>query len=197
MHPYEIEGRQRVAVFLATVSVLLVWLLDVGLGTINYEPQWWLSVPSFAGFYSFVYWIFDHYLWRFGIFNTLKLVKAPDLSGEWSGWINSSYTQRDAKTPVSVVIRQRWSKMVFRLETEHSRSHSYAATLKSDDLTYPEFVHLYVNEPKSTAQESMNTHRGTAVLEVKETGLEGDYYTGRGRSNFGEMKLQRVNEVSE
>lgn len=197
MHPYEIEGRQRVAVLLATVSVLLVWILDVGLGTINYEPQWWLSVPSFAGFYSFIYWIFDHYLWRFRIFNILKLVKAPDLSGKWSGWVNSSYSQTTTRTPVTVVIRQRWSKMMLRLETEHSRSHSYAATLKCDDLTYPEFVHLYVNEPRSTAQNTMNTHRGTAILEVKDAGLEGEYYTGRGRSNFGTMKLCRNSDTAE
>lgn len=197
MHSYEIEGRQRVAVFLATVSVFLVWMLDVGLGTINYEPQWWLSVPSFAGFYSFIYWIFDHYLWRFRIFNILKMVKAPDLSGKWSGWVKSSYTQSTIQTPVCVVIRQRWSMMAFRLETEHSRSHSYAATLKSDDLQYPEFVHLYVNEPSSTAQGTMNTHRGTAILEVKDTCLEGDYYTGRGRSNFGKMKLHRDKVASE
>ena len=197
MHPYEIEGRQRVAILLATVSVLLVWILDLGLGTINYEPQWWLSVPSFAGFYSFINWIFDHYLWRFRIFNILKLVKAPDLSGKWSGWVNSSYSQTTTRTPVTVVIRQRWSKMVLRLETKHSRSHSYAATLKCDDLTYPEFVHLYVNEPRSTAQDTMNTHRGTAILEVKDAGLEGEYYTGRGRSNFGTMKLRRNSDTAE
>ncbi len=196
MHPYETEGRQKVAIFLATVSVFLVWILDIVLGAIKYEPQWWLSVPSFAGFYSLVCWTFDHHLWRLRIFNLLGLVKAPDLNGEWSGWVNSSYTQGTTQTPVSVVIRQRWSKMILRLETEHSRSHSFAATLKTDDLPYPEFVHLYVNEPKSNAQDSMNTHRGTAILEFKDAGLEGDYYTGRGRSNFGTMKLRRNSDTA-
>ena len=113
MHPYEIEGRARVVVFLAAVSVFLVWILDVWLGAINFEPQWWLSVPSFAGFYSCIYWIFDRCLWRLRLFNILKMVKAPDLSGKWSGWVISSYTQNTTQTPVSVVIRQRWSKMIF------------------------------------------------------------------------------------
>ena len=35
MHSYELDGRGRVAVALASGSVLLVWLLDIVLGAVD------------------------------------------------------------------------------------------------------------------------------------------------------------------
>ena len=61
MHSYELYGRGKVVVTLVAGSVLLVWLLDVALGAVDFEPQWWLSLPSFGGFYGILYQSFDHY----------------------------------------------------------------------------------------------------------------------------------------
>ncbi|MCY4436194.1 MAG: hypothetical protein OXE05_02530 [Chloroflexi bacterium] len=191
VHPYQADSREWVLVSLAIVSVLLVWLLDVGLDSISFEPPWWISAPSFVGIYTLLYKVFDLHLWRLGLLRSLKLVEVPDLNGKWSGWVKSSHTQSTVANPVSVYIRQSWSKIVFRLETEHSRSNSIAAAIRTDDLPYPEFVHLYVNEPKSTALDTMNIHKGTATLELKGTILEGEYYSGRGRREFGTLRLCR------
>ena len=192
MHSYEVEGRGRVAVALAVASILIIWLLHVGLDSIDYVPQWWLSVPSFAGCYSGLHWLFDRYIWRVGLLGRLKLVQLPNLNGRWVGEVKSSYRRDVRAHSVSVIILQRWSKILVRLESEHSRSRSISASLRTADLLNPELSYQYVNEPRSNAPDTMEMHRGTATLEAIGSGLEGDYYTGRGRGEVGTIKLSRA-----
>ena len=192
MHSYDLEGRGRVVVLLVTISVLLVWIVDVGLDAIAFEPQWWLSVPSFAGFYSVLYWIFNRYIWKLALLGKTGLIKVPDLNGKWEGKVESSYSKEGCPQPISVTVRQQWSKMIVTLETAHSRSRSTAAILRTDDLPNPELTYVYVNEPKAIAPNTMNMHRGTAILGLAGSVLEGDYYTGRGRGEVGTIKLNRV-----
>ena len=82
--------------------------------------------------------------------------------------------------------------MVVTLETKYSRSRSITASLRTDDVPNPELSYLYINEPKAMAVTTMSMHRGTTVMELKDDVLEGDYYTGRGRTTFGAIKLTRA-----
>ncbi len=191
MHSYEIEGKERVAAALAAISMFVVWFFHIGLDAIDFEPQWWVSVPSFAGFYSGLHWLFDRYIWRLGLLRKLSLIQLPDLNGKWVGEVQSSYGQDGRAHSVSVVILQRWSKILVRLDTEHSRSHSITASLRTIDLPDPELSYQYVNEPKPNAPDTMAMHRGTATLGLTDSGLEGNYYTGRGRGEIGTIKLSR------
>ena len=192
MHSYEVEARGRVAVALAVASILMIWLLHVGLDSVDFKPQWWLSVPSFAGCYSGLHWLFDRYVWKLGLLRKLKLIQLPDLNGRWIGEVKSSYSQDGRAHSVSVVILQRWSKIFVRLESEQSRSRSITASLRTVDLPNPELSYQYVNEPRSNAPGTMEMHRGTATLETTGSGLEGDYYTGRGRGEIGTIKLSKA-----
>ena len=192
MHPYEVAGQAKVVVALAAASILIVWLIHVVLDVIDFDPEWWLSVPSFAGFYSGLYWLFDRYVWKLGLLRKLNLVQLPDLNGKWVGEVTSSYNRGGSAQPVSVVILQRWSKIFVKLESEQSRSWSITASLKTDDLPNPELSYQYVNEPKSNAPGTMEMHRGTATLELSGSELEGDYYTGRGRGEVGTIKLRKA-----
>ena len=191
MHAYEVEGTEKVAIVLFVISMLAVWLLDVVLGAIGFDPPWWLSVPSFTGCYLGLYWLFDRYVWRLGLLRKLRLTQLPDLNGKWVGEVQSSYNQYGPAYPVSVVILQRWSKMVLTLETEHSRSSSITASLRTTDLPNPELSYQYANEPKPGAPSTMQIHKGTATLELTGSGLEGHYYTGRGRGEIGTIKLTK------
>lgn len=186
LHSYDLEGRGKVTVALAVLSVLLVWLLDVVLGVANFDPDWWLSVPSFGGFYAVLYRLFDSHVWRWRLWRNLALLKVPDLSGEWTGYVESSYGNGSIHE-VTISITQKWSKFVVRFETEQSRSYSISGALKVADVVNPELSYLYVNEPKASAPDTMGIHRGTATLELKQDALEGDYYTGRGRMRSGRL----------
>ena len=192
MHSYEVEGRGKVVVAIAGASVLLVWLLHLGMGFIHFQPQWWISVPSFAGFYSVFLWLFDHYVWKFGLLRRFRIIRQPDLNGKWIGEVASSYGLDGSVQSVSVTIFQRWSKIMVRLESKHSRSRSVIASLTTIDVPNSELSYQYVNEPKSNAPNTMEMHRGTAMLELTGNCLEGDYYTGRGRGEVGTLKLRRV-----
>ena len=194
LHSYELEGRGKVTVALAVMSVCLVWALDAGLDAVDYDPQWWLSVPSFGGFYAALYWIFDNRLWRWRLWRMMGLLNVPDLNGRWAGIVESSYGN-GSRHEVAISISQRWSKLLVSFETEYSLSYSISANLKVADVTTPELSYLYINEPKASAPDTMSIHRGTTTLQVKESVLEGDYYTGRGRMTFGSMRLNRTKDV--
>lgn len=191
MHSYEVEGQAKVVVALAAASILIVWLIHIVLDVIDFNLQWWLSVPSFAGSYSGLYWLFDRYVWHLGLLRHLNLVQLPNLNGRWVGKVKSSYNQAGGAQSVSVVILQRWSKMLVRLESEHSRSRSITASLRTADLLNPELSYQYVNEPKSNAPGTMQMHRGTVTLELSSSTLKGDYYTGRGRGEVGTIELHK------
>ena len=191
LHSYESEERGRVTVALFAVSILLVWLMDMALSAASFDPQWWLSVPSFGGFYAALYWLFDNHVWRWRLWRRAGLVKVPDLNGNWAGNVVSSYGNGSVHE-VTISIVQRWSKLLVRFETEHSQSHSISGALKVADVASPELSYLYINQPKASAPCTMGIHRGTATLELKGTVLEGDYYTGRGRMTYGSIRLTRI-----
>ncbi len=192
MHSYEVEGRRKVVIALAGLSIVPVWLLNVGLEAVDFEPQWWISVPSFAGFYSALHWVFDHFLWRIEALKKLRIVRAPNLNGKWEGTVRSSYNEYACVLPVHVAILQRWSKISIRLETEFSRSRSITASLRTVDVKTVELTYQYLNEPKPHASATMEIHRGTVFLQMTDCGLEGDYYSGRGRREIGSIELCRV-----
>ena len=64
LHSYDSEERGRVTVALFAVSILLVWLMDMALAAASFNPQWWLSVPSFGCFYAVLYWLLDNHVWK-------------------------------------------------------------------------------------------------------------------------------------
>jgi len=74
-------------------------------------------------------------------------------------------------------------------------SHSESASIV---INAPEGKYLnyqYINDPKSNAVETMSTHRGTArlIFDEKKNTLEGEYYSGRGRQNFGSLYFVKNN----
>lgn len=191
MHSYEADGRKRVFIVLATVSVLLAWLLSAGLDAVDVQLSWWIGAPSGLGLFWPAYWVFDRYVWRLGILRKIGFVHVPNLDGEWKGEVKSSYDGGFSQS-VSVVIRQRWSKMVIRLDTEYSRSHSTLAAFKTDDAIDPNLTYLYFNKPNPDAQDTMEAHEGTAFLELSGEALVGAYYSGRGRQEMGKIELKRT-----
>ena len=192
MHSYDLEGRRWIYGGLAVLSVLFVWLLDVGLDYANIDPPWWLSAPPFAGFYTVLYWIFDRHVWRWRILRRLRLLSVPDLNGMWTGEIDSSFGEEGTNRDVKVNIMQRWASILITLQAGESSSRSTMAAFKTRDTDSPELTYTYLNEPRGRATDTMQMHRGTCTLRVASDRLEGDYYTGRGRGTVGELKLVRA-----
>ena len=75
-----------------------------------------------------------------------------------------------------------------------SKSYSLTASVIIDDKDGITLSFEYMNEPFSSAAETMEIHRGFNSLTLNPNGQEmfGPYYSGRGRQNFGELKLEKV-----
>lgn len=196
MHPYvsDSEISRNVSLALAGVAILLSWLLAKILATAGVQAPWWVDTPSVMGFYSIVYIVFDRWVWR--VLAKRQIINVPDLDGMWTGMLRSSHDDFASTRPVTMRIQQRWSRILIVVETAHSRSRSTVAGLITDNPSEPAIVYQFDNEPAPAATSTMHTHRGTATLRLRmdrgRAVLEGDYYTSRDRTNYGELSLERT-----
>lgn len=196
MHPYATDSSERkyVPLLIAVVSVFLAWLLNRILNALHVTIPWWIDAPSVMGFYGLLYPLFNRRFWRVPILRKIGLVKVPDLTGTWKGYAASSFDEHSAKHDATITIRQNWSGISIMFETEYSRSHSLTAAILTESPTDTVFSYEYLNEPKPHARGTMHAHRGTTRLTLKGESLEGEYYTGRDRQNYGSLSLRRLNE---
>jgi hypothetical protein len=140
-----------------------------------------------------LYKLFDKWIWSIGLLRTLGIIKTPDLNGVWKGYVTTSFDEHADQHSVSVKIQQEWTKISIFLEGAQSESHSLTASILTRQPGGTSLNYEYRNEPRSLAKSTMHAHRGTAVLKLRNINeLDGEYYTGRDRSNFGSIKLKRM-----
>lgn len=192
MNSYNPNGSRRVVALLLIISVALAGLIHTGLDAVNFELPGLASITSAVGMYQVFYYVFDHFIWKWRVFRKLGLVTVPDLNGQWVGKIKSSYGSDAKDYQIDVFITQQWSKILIRLDTGESHSKSIATSFLTDDPSSPELVYVYDNDPKAMTSESMHAHRGTAKLRITDSGLQGQYYTGKGRRTIGDISLKRM-----
>lgn len=191
MHPYSTtsEERSRIPFAFAAVAIGLAWLLSLLVRTTH--PPFWLEVPGTVTLYGLLYGLFRSYLWKRQMFQMTGIVKVPDISGEWVGYVTSSFDQLAQHHSVRVQIRQNWTHFLLQLTADHSESESIVASMAVEEgivLTYQ-----YRNTPKTGAKDTMHAHMGTGVLELSanRTELSGEYYSGRDRANQGLVVLTK------
>lgn len=194
MHDYAIDSRERVLVvrilFMASalVSAVAAMLIPADLTPV----RWLLPIPSIALVFGVSHWAFDNWLWRWGFLRVLRLISVPDLRGEWTGTVASSYSEFKADQEVTITIEQTWTKMAVRLNAAESRSWSVTASVLTNAPEGLVLTYLFDNEPAAGSIMTMQRFRGTTVLvSVAPSRLEGYYYTGRGRETHGAIKLRR------
>jgi hypothetical protein len=213
MHTYSADNDKRPTVygFLGFVSYFLVlgigWatsLLASGLPAITGGTiSWGLAFAALST-------VFSRYGWKTPFARSTGASKVPDFSGEWVGYIKTSYeghideealhesNDPDAemqRVAARLHIDQTWRKISIHLSTANSESDSTGATVLTKEGRWPSLTYQYENEPNVDSNDSMRLHDGTADLSLKQNGeqdvLEGFYYTGPGRENYGEMFFQR------
>lgn len=183
---------KKIYLFLAVLSILSAYALGKGLIYFNIN-LWWLDYPSVAGFYGIYFYLFNYHLWKKSILSKIKLVKTPNLNGQWLGFIESSFDNFTSKKDVRVTIIQTWTKICIKLQSEQSRSKSEVCGIVIEENREATLVYSYISEPISKAPQTMNIHKGTMIftLNQKQNELHGEYYTGRSRSNYGTISLKR------
>jgi len=196
MYPYTTDSNERklVLFLLVIISLLLAWFLNRILEVLQCTLPWWIDAPSVVGFCGIFYTIFDKYLWRISILRRIGLVKVPNLHGIWKGYIASSFDAHAAKHDATIEIHQSWTRISINLRTQISKSRSLTAAILTENQDAILISYEYLNEPMPNAKITMHTHRGTArlTLTLDSQTLEGEYYTGRDRQNFGVLRFRRL-----
>lgn len=212
MHTYstDIDTRLKVIAGLGALSYILILIAQEFLSGLTTSLPLGISVsaPSFALAWGVIYAMFNNWLWKWNILRHLKIVRVPNFAGTWDGYLETSYQGKipdehisDDDDPDSdytrlnaeIEIGQKWRKIDIHLETNQSSSDSNAGTILINENKWPSLNYQYDNEPDPDTPSSMAMHHGTADLELnREDGdevLEGVYYTGPGRENYGKMRF--------
>lgn len=195
MHTYATDAKDResIPLWLAALAVAATLFLNYLLKVLKLQVPWWVDAPSVMGFYGLFYALFDNLLWRLQ-FRSIHLSEIPNIRGTWVGTVKSSYGGGTEVRGVILYVRQTWSKLSVQIETETSRSYSTMAVVNTNNSSESGLKYEYINEPGTFSLQTMQTHRGTANLRLDPDGitLKGEYYTGRGRQNIGDMVFRRV-----
>jgi hypothetical protein len=188
MHGYSTDTDEKrvVILFLAALAIALAWLSSNLLAAIHLAMPWWADAPSSMFFYGVLYALFDRRLWRHPLVHKLGLVKTPNLTGCWRGYLTSSYDNHAKRHDLSVDIFQSWTQISILFSTVTSVSRSCVAVIQVSDPEGIALIYQYENQPLADATRTMHMHYGTAMLRMLNgNGLTGDYYAGRDRGTFG------------
>lgn len=206
MHTYSTDGESRVQI--------AGWLGILSLGTVIGLERVVSEIPAYAPYgidpvtptvgvvlgLFFLAW--SRVGWSISLVQRLGIVETPDLSGEWSGTLYSSYNddldslaESDAGMAVTVHIQQSWRKILIEFTGPDSQSKSTSASFVTTGVD-PEIRYQYRNRPDIESPDSMNPHLGNTVLSYLAQKDEADelvgwYYTGPERKSYGRVKLTR------
>lgn len=205
-HEYTVLGgvnRARIGHYLGIISggvsaavvFALLWMVDLAktFGVSANIPPSVLSLAGAGTVFVALYWILDRFAWRWRIFS--RLLKVPDLSGEWECAGQSINTEgktiHEWKAKITIV--QTWDRIRVRLKTDQSASNSTSAALIRDEADGFRLFYSYTNEPKM-GQPDLTGHRGSAEITFSKdvSSGEGEYFNGHGRYTFGRMVLRRL-----
>lgn len=213
MHAYSTDNDNRIVVYglLGVVSwFLIVWIGQATSLLASSVPALAGGTISWGAAFGVLSTAFIRVGWKTKVARVTGASKSPDFSGEWNGYIMTSYeghipeaALHESNDPeadmqrvaASLHIRQTWREIGIHLSTENSESDSTGATVLTKDGRWPSLTYQYGNKPGVDTEASMASHDGTADLSLKRNGtrdvLEGFYYTGPGRENYGEMYFER------
>ncbi|OZH53612.1 hypothetical protein AFK68_16455 [Hydrocoleum sp. CS-953] len=194
MHAYATNAKDRetIPLYIAAISVMAALLLSSVVKNLQWQVPWWLDAPSVMGFYGIFYQAFDKFFWQLKL-GDLSCSSIPNLQGTSVGKIHSSYNDSDYDG-IILYVRQTWSAINIQLRATSSISNSTMAAVNTLDSSEATLKHEYVNEPSTRSLSTMSMHRGSANLRLSPDGkfLEGEYFNGRGRQTFGEMKFTLI-----
>ena len=195
MHGYSTDTDEKrvVILFLAALAIGLAWVSSNLLAAIHLAMPWWADAPSSMFFYGVLYALFDRHLWRHPLMRKLGLVKTPNLTGCWRGYLTSSFDNHAKRHVLSLDIFQSWTQISIFLTTVTSISWSCVAFIQVSDPEGVALIYQYENQPLADATRTMHMHNGTAMLRMPNgSRLAGDYYAGRDRGTFGRISCRRV-----
>ncbi|SRR5712692_2721718 len=195
MHSYSTDSseRERILFGLALLSVGAALGLSRILHASHITLPWWFDAPSTMTFYGVFFTVFDRALWRIPLLRQIGLLEVPVLAGNWTGHLLSSFDNHSKPHSVQVRIEQTWTRIMIALQSELSASFTLVAAIQVNAADGIVLSYQYENQPRPNALKTMEIHLGTARLVfARGRCLEGYYYSGRGRQNYGTLYIERI-----
>lgn len=194
MHSYSTDSNERMTIpfYIAVISILSAWCLPRLLEMLGASVPWWLDAPAAIGFYGIYYKLFDGVFWKW--FAKIGMIGTPNLNGTWNGHVLSSYDGHSTQKHATIEISQTWTKMCVVFKNGTSRSKSITSSIITTNVEGYVLRYEYQNEPKYNSESTMQIHQGFTRLTLSRDrkNLEGEYYTGRGRLNYGTMDFSKI-----
>ena len=144
MHGYSTDSNERrvVPLLLALMAIALAWMSSKFLAVMHLSIPWWLDAPSSMAFYGALYALFDKYLWRNSFVYNMGLVRIPNLTGRWRGYLITSFDGHAKRHDLMIHIFQSWTQIIvfvtespchcaaarFAIVTEHARQNVSKST---------------------------------------------------------------------
>lgn len=209
MHNYSIDSNKRIqfTTYITLISVVMIFLIGIILNIFNIDfmpleiniktigvlilKMFTLGITIFGG----IYWVFDVYLWKWGIFT--KLHKIPNLNGTWNGIFESSKKDKGGLNytgQCKMFIEQNWSKIKITCHFNQSISDSKTATIKVNGSEGIELSFDYYNNAQKTNGTTMKSHNGFNKLRYinDEDTLVGEYFNDKNRTTTGYLEVVRL-----
>lgn len=196
MHQYQTDDNTKTnfLIFAVLLAVGLAYLFGKAINALQIQIPWYVESPSILGFFGAIYWLYDKYLWKTKWVQMMDWIKTPNISGKWDVEIRTSHDSFTEKISGKAIIRQSAFRISIALETKSSISSSiHAALMRTEKVSEYELTYNYINHPKADSTETMSIHMGTTRVSLSDDGkqMDGEYYTGRDRQNFGRITLLR------
>jgi hypothetical protein len=179
---------------LIAISASLVYFIDYWLKMKSFNIPFYIEIPSISGVYCLLFYLFNNFFWKWSIFKKFNIIVADDLNGSWKGVAKSSYDDFNNDIDVVLNIEQKATSIIVQGIFDKSKSISLNANFgKSEVDNSVALFYFFRNEPNYDAKKTMATHEGSVKLiyNKKEEALEGSYYSGRDRNNYGTIKVFR------
>src|SRR4051812_34386058 len=122
-HPYVTDSDERkivifcLAVVAIAVAIGASWLLK----QLHVELPSWVDGPSSFTLFGIFYAAFKKRIWKVTLLHRVGLVRVPRIEGTWTGYIVSSFDNRNNKNEIQLSIRQDWTEMLIGLKGEQSK----------------------------------------------------------------------------
>lgn len=177
---------------LAFITFLIIFLITQNLESIDVGKTF-SNISAAISINIIIWMVFVKSLWKKKLFYPW-LVQVPNLSGDWEGYVVSSFTDDAVQIPISITIHQTFLNIQVRVNTDESRSFSLSASFDIDlGQGKQQLFYSYLNTPKPTVRDRSGIHYGSTLLifdgfEVNE--MEGEYWTSR--ETTGEIHMHRI-----
>lgn len=177
----------------AFFTYAIIFLITQNLNSIDFNKA--LSHISTTISINLIIWtFFISTAWKWRIFYSW-LVPFPNLSGDWEGFIQSNWKEKELATiPVRVQIKQSFFNIQVQIKTDESKSYSIGASFDIDEERgVQQLFYSYLNTPKASVRDRSEIHYGSTVLSFegfKVTNMDGQYWTDR--QTTGEIIITKV-----